>query len=167
MRGLSLLLGIAGAIAGLLAWRVLSAMLPSDPAAASMAVRLGLVAASLLPAAAVLAAMILAQMAARFWQGIFDPTAGKDDRFLRINQRVLSNSVEQLAIFVPAMLALAAGAPAARMGQVLALALVFALARLAFWAGYLAAPLLRAPGMAASICVNLVALGWAVVVWVV
>ncbi len=165
MRGLSLLLGTAGAVAGFLAWRLLAALIPTDPAAASMSVRLGLAAASLLAAAAVLAAMVAAQMAARFWQGSFDPTAGKDGPFLRVNQRVISNSVEQMAILTPAILALAAGVPAPRMAEVLALAPVFALARLAFWAGYLAAPLLRAPGMAASFGASLTALGWAVAVW--
>ncbi len=165
MRGLSLLLAATGAVAGLLTWRGLAAIIPADPAAASMAVRLGLGAAYLLPACGVLAAMILAQMAARFWQGAFDPTAGKDGRFLRVNQRVISNTVEQMAILVPAMLALAAGAPSARMAEVLALPPVFALARLLFWAGYLAAPLLRAPGMAASFSASAAALGWALAVW--
>ena len=165
MRGLSLLLSTAGGIAGFLAWQGLAALIPADPAAASMAVRLGLGAASLLPAGLVLAAMILAQMAVRFWQGAFDPNAGKDGRFLRVNQRVISNTVEQLAILGPAILALAAGAPAARMAEVLAIAPVFALARLVFWAGYLTAPILRAPGMAASFAASAAALGWALAVW--
>ena len=166
MRGLSLLLGTAGAVAGFLTWIGLSDLLPADPAAASMSVRLGLAAFSLLPAVAVLAAMVLAQMIARFWQGAFDPGAGKDGQFLRLNQRVISNSVEQIAILAPAILALAAGAPGVQMGQVIALAWVFALARLLFWAGYLISPMLRAPGMAASFAVCLAALGWAVFVWV-
>ena len=165
MRGLSLLLSVAGAIAGFLMWRGLTMIIPTDPAATSMAVRLGLGAASLLPACCVLLSMILAQMAVRFWQGIFDPTAGKDGRFLRINQRVISNTVEQLAILSPAMVALAAGSSAARMAEVLALALVFALARLVFWAGYLISPVMRAPGMAASFVVSTVVVGWALAVW--
>ena len=165
MRGLSLLLSVAGGIAGFLAWRGLAMLIPADPAAASMAVRVGLGAASLLPACCVLLTMILAQMAARFWQGTFDPIAGKDGRFLRVNQRVISNTVEQLAILGPAMVALAAGAPVARMAEVVAIPLVFALARLVFWAGYLAAPLLRAPGMAATCAASATALGWAFAVW--
>jgi len=166
MRGLSLLLALTGTIAGYLAWRGLAALIPADPNTASMAVRIGQGAASLLPAAGVLAAMILTQMAVRFWQGKFDPTAGKDGRYLIVNQRVISNTVEQMAVFAPAMLALAAGAPSSRMAEVLAVPLVFALARLVFWAGYLTAPVLRAPGMAASFLACLAALGAAVAVWV-
>ena len=53
----------------------------------------------------------------------------------------------------------------ARMAEVLAIAPVFALARLVFWAGYLTAPILRAPGMAASFAASAAALGWALAVW--
>ena len=45
MRGLSLLLSVAGGIAGFLAWRGLAIFIPADPAASSMAVRVGLGAA--------------------------------------------------------------------------------------------------------------------------
>ena len=85
--------------------------------------------------------------------------------FLRTNQRVITNTIEQLSVFVPAYLALAAGAPAARMAPIVALAWVFALARLAFWIGYLAATRLRAPGMAATFAVNLATLISAIWVW--
>ncbi len=69
MRGLSLLLAVTGAIAGFLVWRGLATLIPADPAAASMAVRLGLGAAYMLPACGLLAAMILAQMTARSRHG--------------------------------------------------------------------------------------------------
>jgi hypothetical protein len=151
-RRASLLSGTAGIVAGLLLWRLTSAVIPIGAEATSMALRLGLAAAAMLPCVAILAAMILAQMGARFMLGAFDPTDGDEARFLRTNQRVISNSVEQLMIFAPALLAHAA------MPGVLALAVVFAFARLAFWAGYLAAPLARAPGMAATIAVNLATL---------
>jgi uncharacterized membrane protein YecN with MAPEG domain len=157
-RRASLLSGTAGIVAGLLLWRLTSAVIPIGAEATSMALRLGLAAAAMLPCVAMLAAMILAQMGARFMLGAFDPTDGDEARFLRTNQRVISNSVEQLMIFAPALLALAGGAPHAAMPGVLALAVVFAFARLAFWAGYLAAPLARAPGMAATIAVNLATL---------
>lgn len=171
MRRRSLLLGSAGILAGFATWRLLLAILrggfdPASPDSTGMAIRLGVAAMSLLPAAAVLAAMILVQMAARFWQGVFDPTAGADGRYLRVGQRVISNTVEQMAILGPALLALAAAVQAEWLPQVVALALVFALARLVFWVGYLIAPIWRAPGMAASIGVNLAALGWAFAVWI-
>ena len=166
MRGQSLLQAAASLVCGFLVWWLIAGALPTPLAATSLSVRLGLGAASLLPAAVVLAAMIVAQMAARFWFGTFDPTAGRDGRFLRINQRVITNSVEQLAILIPAMLALVAEASPLRMPQVLALPLVFALARLVFWAGYLVTPMLRGPGMAASFAATLCALVWAIAVWV-
>jgi hypothetical protein len=166
MRGQSLLLAAIGMVCGLAMWWLIAAMLPTTQAATSLSVRLGLGAASLLPAVVVLAFMIAAQMAARFWQGVFDPTAGKDGPFLRVNQRVITNSVEQIVMLSPALMALAAEASPARMTQILALPLVFALARLVFWLGYLVSPMLRGPGMAASFAVTLGTLGWAIAVWI-
>ena len=151
MRGLSFLLGCCGAVVAFLGWQAMVPLFPADPAASTMGVRLGEACAALLPAAAVLALMILAQMGYRFLLGVFDPLAGRETRFLLVNQRVISNTVEQLAIFVPALLALAAAVAAPQMPAVMALGAVFALARIVFWAGYLAAPVLRAPGMAATL----------------
>jgi len=165
MRGLSLLLGVCGAVAAGLAWQALLPFLPSDPAGSSMAVRLGRGSAALLPGAGVLALMLLAQMALRFAAGAFDPLAGQDGRWLRVNQRVITNTVEQMAVFAPALLALAAGVPAARMAEVTAAGLVFAGARLLFWAGYMAAPLGRAFGMAATLTTTLATLGAAAWAW--
>ena len=53
------------------------------------------------------------------------------------------------------------------MPQVLALAATFAVARCVFWAGYLAAPIWRAPGMSATLAVTAGALGGAAWVWLV
>jgi uncharacterized membrane protein YecN with MAPEG domain len=156
-------LPLAGVLLAALAWWVLAAVLPGAPAGVAPHIALAL--AALLPGVALLAAMIIAQMAARGVSGAIDPLAGEDNAFLRANQRVITNTVEQLAVFAPALLALAVGAPAARMGPIVALAFVFALARLAFWVGYLSGPRQRAPGMAATIVVNLVTLVAAAWVW--
>jgi uncharacterized membrane protein YecN with MAPEG domain len=166
MRARALLLGGAGAVAAVLVWWLFIAALPAGGARDAIASRLALGAASLLPAAAVLAAMILAQMAVRFASGTFDPTAGADSRFLVVNQRVIANTVEQMACFAPAMLALSVATAPVRMGMVVALGLTFAVARIAFWIGYLRAPLLRAPGMAATFLVTIVALVGALWAWV-
>jgi len=155
MRGLSLLLGACGAVAALLAWQMLAAAFPPDPAAASTAVRLGRACAALLPGVAVLALMLLAQMAGRIAAGAFDPLAGRETRFLLVNQRAIDNTLEQLAIFAPSLLALAAAVDSGGVPAVMALGVVFAGARLLFWAGYLAAPLGRAPGMAATLATSL------------
>jgi uncharacterized MAPEG superfamily protein len=161
-----MLFGGCGAVAALLGWWALAPRVPADPGWASMAMRLGQGAAALLPGAGVLALMILAQMALRLAGGVIDPLAGRETRALLVNQRAISNTVEQFAVFAPALLALAAGVPGARMADVIALGLVFAGARLLFWLGYLAAPAGRAFGMAATLMVTLGTLGAAAWVWV-
>jgi len=84
---------------------------------------------------------------------------------MQVNQRVLTNTVEQLAGFVPGMLAAGAGVTPGWMSFVVAAGLVFALARLVFWGGYMLSPVLRAPGMAATFTVNVCTLAAAVWVW--
>ncbi len=153
-RALSLMLAGCGMAGALLAWRGIAALMPEEPAASSMAVRLGEAAAALLPGSFVLAAMIVAQALGRFLASAFDPLAGADSRFLRTNQRVITNTVEQFAVFTPALLALAAGAGSAHMPAIEAVGITFALARLVFWGGYLLAPMARAPGMAATLAVT-------------
>ena len=154
---------LVGLVVACGAWRGLAGLLA--PAAADGAQRMALACVALLPSAGLLLAMIAVQMLVRAATGAIDPVAGRDGRFLLTNQRVISNSVEQLAAFVPGLLALAAGVRTGQMGQVVALALVFALARLAFWVGYLGGPRLRAPGMAATMAVNVVTLVAAARVW--
>ena len=121
--------------------------------------------AALLPGVLVLNLMIALQMlGAGMEQG--DRSAGpRRQSLLQVNQRALTNTVEQLAGFVPALIALAAAAPPAWMPGVVALGVVFAVARLVFWGGYLIGPLLRAPGMAATVAVNVATFVTAVWVW--
>lgn len=164
-RSLSLLLASVGIAAGMLGWQGLVGVLPADPAWSSTAARLGIAALALLPGAIVLWLMIATQMAARMITGRLHPTEGRDTAFLRTNQRAIANTVEQSLCFISALLALAAGAAAPRMPQVIALALVFAAARLIFWVGYLIRPVLRAPGMAVSFTTVTVTLIGAVWVW--
>ncbi len=130
-----------------------------------MASRLGTAALALLPGTVVLWLMIAGQMATRIVSGRFNPTEGRDNHFLLINQRAIGNTMEQLLGFIPALLALAAGVTAAWMPKVIALALVFAVARLVFWLGYLARPVLRAPGMAATFATVTVTIAAAIWVW--
>jgi uncharacterized membrane protein YecN with MAPEG domain len=153
--------GLGGAFA---LWRVVVGMMPAI-AAADAGTRLGIAVASLLPATAVMLAMVLTQMLVRAGSGAVDPTAGRDGAFLVVNQRALSNTVEQMACFAPSLLALAARVGPERMTEVVALGVVFGVARLVFWVGYLRAPLLRAPGMTATFAVNVVTFGWAVRAW--
>jgi len=144
-------------------WRGLAWLIVLPPA--NEAQRIATACAALLPSVGLLLTMIQVQMLARAVTGAIDPTAGRDSRFLLTNQRVISNTLEQLVPFVPAFLALAAGVRADKMGQVVALALLFTLARLAFWIGYLAGTRLRAPGMVATFATNVVTLVAAAWIW--
>jgi hypothetical protein len=159
---------IAGSIVGmafaLALWRWLAHIIPVNPTAGTSE-RLGVACASLIPAVCVLNAIIIAQMGWRAGTGALDPLAGQDDTRMQVNQRVLTNTVEQLAGFVPAMLAVAAGVSPGWMPFVVAAGVVFAVARLFFWGGYMLGPVLRAPGMAATFAVNLATLGAAIWVW--
>lgn len=164
-RRMSLILSLAGIllIAGL--WWQLAQAIPVPRDAATTAGRLAVGLSALLPAAAVPFAMILVQTIARFLGGVFDPLAGAETRFLQVNQRVISNTVEQFAVFAPAFLALCAAAPPTGIPAALALSPAWAAARLVFWFGYLAHPMARAPGMAATVAAVLAALGGAAWVW--
>lgn len=124
---------------------------PSPPAAFVAALP-----ALVWPALVVLA-MAFAVMGCRFVQDVFDPLRDPETAAIRLSQRVLANSVEQMAIFVPAYLAFTASGGAAAAPRIAGL---FALARLVFWAGYLSAPLRRSPGMAMSVALTILMLGW-------
>ncbi|HEY2621614.1 MAG TPA: MAPEG family protein [Acetobacteraceae bacterium] len=151
-------------IVAFVVWQGLARILPVD-IAARLPERLGVACAALLPAVGVLNLMILTQMRLRARTGAVDPLAGHDGALLQVNQRALTNTVEQLAGFAPALLALAAGATADGMRFVVSAGIVFALARLAFWAGYLLGPMVRAPGMAATFAINFATLTAAIWVW--
>ncbi len=162
----SLSLSLIGlAVAALATWGI-SGAIGIPRGSSSMAFRLGLALAALLPAAMVLAAMVFAQMLLRFVTGAFDPLAGQDGRLLVLNQRVITNTVEQLAVFAPALLAWAAGADASAMPWVIALGVVFAAARIVFWIGYLIDPVARAAGMAPSAAASVAAIVAAVRAWI-
>ncbi len=166
MRLVSASLALIGLAAAALAWWLLETAIGEPRGASSMAIRLGLGLASLLPAAIVLAAMILAQMVLRFASGAFDPLAGRDSLLLHVNQRVIGITLEQMAVFCPALLAWAAGAAPAAMPGVIALGIVFGGARLVFWVGYLLHPMARALGMAPSFAASLAALVAALTAWI-
>jgi uncharacterized membrane protein YecN with MAPEG domain len=153
---------------GLLAllWDGLASVLHFDDArVATPGARIGVAAAALLPACAVLAAMIASQMALRWRTGTRDPLAGEDGPLLRLTQRVISNTVEQLALFAPSLLALAGGVRPQAMPGVVSAGIVFAIARLLFWAGYARSAPLRAPGMAATFTIGCATIASAAWVW--
>ena len=93
----------------------------------------------------------------------FDPLAGFETRRLRVNQRYLQNTLEQLIVFAVGLFGLAAYSPdGSAMRAVLATTVVWILARFAFWIGYHRSAAMRgagAPGMALSMLVLLYVAG--------
>lgn len=84
-----------------------------------------------------------------------DPLAGYETQRMRVNQRYLSNTVEQFIVFAAGLLLLSFYASP----RILAIiTIVWVATRWAFWAGYHRGPLLRglgAPGIAQSLIVLL------------
>ncbi len=113
--------------------------------------------------ALVLLLMVFGVMAARGRALALNPIDDPESRGLRIAQRVLSNSVEQTAILVPALLALVVTIPLPHLSMAAVLTLVFVVGRLLFWIGYQVHPYARAPGMAATLTATIVTVVWAVV----
>jgi hypothetical protein len=84
-----------------------------------------------------------------------DPTLGAEDRAMVINGRVADNTTQQFLLFLAGSLGVAASVRPAWLQVVGAAAIVFVVARLAFWIGYRIHPLCRAPGFAATAYLNL------------
>ncbi|HEX2763797.1 MAG TPA: MAPEG family protein [Allosphingosinicella sp.] len=89
----------------------------------------------------------------------FDPLVGHETRRLRVNQRYLQNTLEQILVFAVGLFGLAAYSPDGEaMRAVEATTLVWVLARFAFWIGYHRSAAMRgigAPGMMLSLLVLL------------
>jgi hypothetical protein len=93
----------------------------------------------------------------RLSSAAIDPLAGYETRRLKVNLRYLQHTLEQLVVFVPGVLGLAAYAKDGRgMRAVVATTVVWMLGRFAFWIGYHFGPEHRAagaPGMALAMIV--------------
>ena len=99
----------------------------------------------------------------RLFSPAFDPLSGFETRRLRVNQRYLQNTLEQILVYTIGLFGLAAYSPdGAAMRAVLATTVVWILARFAFWIGYHRSAAMRglgAPGMALSMIVLLYVAG--------
>lgn len=82
---------------------------------------------------------------------------------IRRAQAFLQNSLEQAALAVPVHLALATLLPVAHLGAIPLLVLLFAVGRIAFWAGYAGGAGSRAFGFALTFYPTVAALAWAIV----
>ena len=93
----------------------------------------------------------------------FNPLSGFETRRLRVNERYLQNTLEQILVFAAGLFGLAAYSPdGSAMRAVLATTVVWVLARFAFWIGYHRSAAMRglgAPGMALSMIVLLYVAG--------
>jgi hypothetical protein len=98
----------------------------------------------------------------RFLSEAIDPTQHKEDLGTQINCRVVENTLQQYVLFLIGTLALSVNLTAGQMRAIPAAALVFVVARIAFWIGYRIHPLYRAFGMAATGYLNLAILGFAI-----
>lgn len=75
-----------------------------------------------------------------------DPLAGRESKRWKINQRVLSNTVEQAFVFLPALVALALRVDARQLAVLPIAVTLWCAGRLLFWFGYHRSPVWRAPG---------------------
>jgi len=91
----------------------------------------------------------------RFLSDAIDPTRHAEGRSMEIDGRVADNTLQQNFVFVVASLALSTIVPLHYLQVVWACVIVFVAARAAFWLGYRANPLYRAPGMSATAYMNL------------
>jgi hypothetical protein len=149
--------GIAAMLLGLL---VLTPAMPTIGPAADVGARLPVAlrwdAVAILPRFLAITAI----GNARFTSEAIDPTAGKESRAMLINGRVVDNTVQQYVLFLMATLGVAAS-DGAKLEVVEAAAIVFVLARFAFWIGYRIHPLYRAFGMAATSYLSVVLFAYA------
>jgi hypothetical protein len=98
----------------------------------------------------------------RFLSEAIDPTLQKESRAMQINGRVVENTLQQFLLYLVGTLALSVNLTAEQMRVIPATAIVFVVARIAFWIGYRIHPLYRAFGMAATGYLNLGILGFAI-----
>lgn len=95
----------------------------------------------------------------RLFSRAIDPLAGADSQRLIVNQRYVTNTLEQFWVFAPGLALL--GVYAGDLRTVAATAITWVLGRWAFWIGYHRDPVLRGIG-ASSLAQNLIVLAWGV-----
>ena len=66
---------------------------------------------------------------------------------LELHRRYMQNTVEQVLIFVPTQLALATLVPAEHLALIPVWAMLFLIARIVFWVGYIKNPMYRSLGV--------------------
>jgi len=139
--------GIAAMIASVF---ILYQLWPANPSLATVASRLAYTLQANAFAILPLLIGIIAVGNGRFLSEAIDPTLQKEDRGMQINGLVVENTLQQSLMFLVGTLALSVNVTASQMRAIPAVAIVFVVARIAFWVGYRINPLYRAFGMAAT-----------------
>jgi hypothetical protein len=130
----------------------LSLVLPVRSGLTDVDSRLGYAVLADACAVLLLVGLVVAISTARISSAAIDPLL--EGRALAIDGRVVDNTIQQLLSIVSTA-AFSARACTGEMRLIPAAAIVFVVARLAFWIGYRANPRYRAFGMGARICLNL------------
>jgi hypothetical protein len=89
-----------------------------------------------------------------------DPLLGAESQRFKINQRVLTNTVEQCAAFSPLVLALAVRPPPAQQKLLPIAVTIWCAGRMMFWIGYHVRPHWRAPGFDWTFYTTALLAGW-------
>lgn len=104
-------------------------------------------------------AVCLTILGIRFFEGAHDPTRGLESNRLKIHCRVMQNTLEQLVWFAVCILAIAPMLAPAEAHFVPIACVVFLVARLVYWWGYLRRGTLgRAPGVQITFTLNILLL---------
>ena len=135
---------------------------PANPLLTDISMRLGYTIQADAFAVIPLLLGILAVANARFLSDAIDPTLQKENMAMRINGRVVDNTLQQFVLFLVATMALSVNATSAEMSLIPAATIVFVCARMAFWIGYRIHPLYRAFGMGATAYLNVGLLAFAI-----
>lgn len=91
----------------------------------------------------------------RFFSDAINPLRHAEDAKMEVNGRVVDNTLQQQFVFFIGTLALSTFLTGETIKLIVALTMVYILARIVFWIGYRMHPLYRAPGMAATSYMNL------------
>jgi hypothetical protein len=149
----------AGAASGIalmvLSVWVLTSLLPQPGITDTVAERLAYALKANMVAVVPLFVMIITIANSRFLSDAIDPTRRAESRSMQIDGRVVDNTLQQNFVFAVTSLAVSTFVPFHNLQVVWACAIVFIVARCAFWLGYRINPLYRAPGMSATAYLNL------------
>src|SRR5213078_4361146 len=148
--------GAASGVAGMaLAVWGLTLALPAPAVADALAERLAYALRINIFALVPFFIMVITVANSRFLSDAIDPTRNAESATMKIDGRVVDNTLQQNFVFALASLAVSTILPPRYLQMILACAIVFVVARFLFWFGYRLNPLYRAPGMSATVYMNL------------